>query len=101
MRQAWGMGDGNWYDDDIERVVVTEEQIRDKTEELAALVAADYTHVDSLLLVGVLKGAVMFMADFARALGRASRRGRDGVHGDLLVRATCHILRRGPHPQGS
>ena len=64
------MAEGNWYAADIDRVVVTEEQIRDKTVELAKQVAADHGEVESILLVGVLKGAVMFMADFARALGR-------------------------------
>lgn len=68
------MGEGPWYDADIERVVITEEQIRDKIEELSKRVAADYADVESLLLVGVLKGAFMFMADFARALGRHSRK---------------------------
>lgn len=62
------------YDEDIERVVVTEGQIREKIDELAKQVAADYAGVQSLLLVGVLKGAVMFMADFARALGQLARR---------------------------
>ena len=61
---------GGWYDADIQRVIVSEEQIREKTEELARKVAADYSHVDSVMLVCVLKGAIMFMADFARALGR-------------------------------
>jgi hypoxanthine phosphoribosyltransferase len=69
-----GQGEGNWYEADIERIVVTEEQIRDKIEELAKQVAADYAAVESVLLVGVLKGAFMFMADFVRALGRQSRR---------------------------
>ncbi|HEX6970453.1 MAG TPA: hypoxanthine phosphoribosyltransferase [Micromonosporaceae bacterium] len=65
------MADGAWYDVDIERVIITEEQIREKTAELAKQVAADYASAtDGVLLVGVLKGAVMFMADFARALGR-------------------------------
>jgi len=64
------MAAGSWYADDIAEVVVTEEQIREKTAELAKQVAADYAEVDGLLLVGVLKGAVMFMADFARALDR-------------------------------
>jgi hypoxanthine phosphoribosyltransferase len=67
------MGERTWYNEDIERVVVTEEQIRDKIEELAKQIAADYATTDSVLLVGVLKGAVMFMADFARALGRHAR----------------------------
>ncbi len=64
------MADGTWYDADIDRVIVSEQQIREKTEDLAKQVAADYRAVESVLLVGVLKGAVMFMADFARALGR-------------------------------
>lgn len=62
--------DPAWYDSDVERVVVTEAQIRDKVDELAAKVAADYRTADSILLVCVLKGAIMFLADFARALGR-------------------------------
>jgi len=64
------MAEGNWHAADIDRVVVTEEQIRDKIEEIAKQIAADYATAESVLLVGVLKGAVMFMADFARALGR-------------------------------
>ncbi|WP_163513863.1 hypoxanthine phosphoribosyltransferase [Fodinicola acaciae] len=55
------------YEADIERVVVSEEEIRAKTVELAKQIAADYGETEPLL-VGVLKGAVMFMADFARAL---------------------------------
>mgnify|MGYP003289299271 CR=1 FL=1 len=65
------MADGSWYDADIDHVIISEAQIREKTAELAKQVSADYSHVtDGLLLVCVLKGAVMFMADFARALGR-------------------------------
>jgi hypoxanthine phosphoribosyltransferase len=65
------MADGSWYDADIDRVIISEEQIRDRTGELAKQVAADHAGTkDGLLLVCVLKGAVMFMADFARALGR-------------------------------
>jgi len=65
------MAEGSWYDADIERVIISEEQIREKTVELAKQVSADHTDVGGgLLLVCVLKGAVMFMADFARALGR-------------------------------
>ena len=52
---------------EIERVLITEAQIADKVAELARQVDADYDGRE-VLLVGVLKGAVMFMADFARAL---------------------------------
>jgi hypoxanthine phosphoribosyltransferase len=57
------------YAGDIAKVQVTQAQIRAKIAELAEKVAADYPDVrDDLLLIGVLKGAVMFMTDLARAL---------------------------------
>lgn len=58
------------YEGEIASVLITEQEIRDKTAELANKVAADYADIEDgdLLLVGVLKGAVMFMTDFARAL---------------------------------
>ncbi|AAZ56929.1 hypoxanthine phosphoribosyltransferase [Thermobifida fusca] len=51
----------------LDKILVTEEQIRTRTRELAAEIDADYAGKD-LLLVGVLKGAVMVMADLAREL---------------------------------
>jgi len=57
------------YDEDIESVVVSEEQIQARITELADQVSRDYADRE-VLLVGVLKGAVMFMADFSRALCR-------------------------------
>jgi hypoxanthine phosphoribosyltransferase len=52
---------------DLTEVLLTEEQIRDKIAELARRIEADYT-TERPLLVGVLKGAVMVMADLAREL---------------------------------
>lgn len=52
---------------DLERVLITEEEIHAKLDELAGKIWADYEGKD-LLLVGVLKGAVMVMADLMRAL---------------------------------
>jgi len=52
---------------DLEKVLVTAEQIQARIGELAAEIDADYDGRD-VLLVGVLKGAVMVMADLARAL---------------------------------
>jgi hypoxanthine phosphoribosyltransferase len=54
---------------DVERVIVTQEQLQSKVAELAARVDADYKDRD-LLLVGVLKGAIMAMADLTRAMQR-------------------------------
>ena len=55
--------------DQLTTVLVTEEEIHAKLEELARRVEADYEGRD-LLLVGVLKGAVMVMSDFSRRLTR-------------------------------
>ena len=53
--------------DQITKVLVTEEQINEKVAELAAELDKKYADKD-VLLVGVLKGAVMFMADLSRAM---------------------------------
>lgn len=52
---------------EITKVLVTEEQIKSRVSEMAKQIDTYYTGKD-LLLVGVLKGAVMFMADISRAL---------------------------------
>ena len=54
---------------DLVDVLFTEEQIQQRLGELAARIEADYEGKD-ILLVGVLKGAVMVMADLARHFGR-------------------------------
>ena len=54
---------------DIERVIVTEEEIHNRLAELALQVEKDYEGRE-VLLIGILKGAVMTMADFARSLNR-------------------------------
>ena len=56
---------------DLERVLLTEEQIGSKLAELAARIDADYAGRDPLL-IGVLKGAVIVMADLTRHLHLAA-----------------------------
>jgi hypoxanthine phosphoribosyltransferase len=53
--------------DDLAAVLVDTESIERRVRELATEIDADYTG-RQILLVGVLKGAVMVMADLARAL---------------------------------
>lgn len=57
--------------DDIERVLLTEGQIAKRVDELGAAIAADYADAvargEDVVLVGLLKGSVMFMADLSRA----------------------------------
>lgn len=54
---------------DIERVIVSEVQLKTRLTELAAQITKDYDGRD-LILVGVLKGAVMAMADLSRLMQR-------------------------------
>lgn len=63
---------------DIAKVLISEEQLQAKVAELGAQISRDYEGKD-LLLVSILKGSVVFMADMAvptpllRALSRSSR----------------------------
>jgi hypoxanthine phosphoribosyltransferase len=52
---------------DLKDVLISPERLQARVAELAAQIDADYAGRD-LLLVGVLKGAVMVMADLARAM---------------------------------
>lgn len=50
------------------RVLIAEADIRRRVTELARRIDADYADADELLLVGVLRGAFIFLADLARQL---------------------------------
>ena len=54
-------------DRDIDHILVTEEQLKAKVNELGAQITRDYAGRD-LLLVSILKGSVVFMADLMRAI---------------------------------
>ena len=56
---------------DLAQVLITEEQIAQRLDEMASRIDADYEGRD-LLLVGVLKGAVYVMADLSRRLHRSA-----------------------------
>lgn len=53
--------------DDIEKVVVTEEEIRRKVEEISRRLAEDYKDKD-LTLIGILNGSLVFLSDLIRLL---------------------------------
>ena len=59
--------DDTQLSDDLTRVLFTKEELAERVIELAAEIDRDYAGKD-LLLVGVLNGAVMVMADLSRAL---------------------------------
>jgi hypoxanthine phosphoribosyltransferase len=53
---------------DLERIILTEADIQARVKELARQIEADYRGAERLYLVGILKGAFIFMADLSRAL---------------------------------
>ncbi len=57
-------------EDDVARIMIDETQLRERISELAAEVEADYLDKEDLLLICVLKGGYMFLADLSRRLGR-------------------------------
>ncbi|MFA5448312.1 MAG: hypoxanthine phosphoribosyltransferase [Sphaerochaeta sp.] len=55
--------------DGLVRVLISEEQIQKRVDELAEQINKDYAHLDStLILVGVLKGSFIFLSDLVRRL---------------------------------
>lgn len=53
--------------DDIKTVLISEQELQAKVRELGAQISRDYEGRD-LLLVSILKGSVVFMADLMRAI---------------------------------
>jgi len=48
--------------------LISEQKIRDRVDELAAQISLDYADKGELVLVGVLKGSFIFLADLSRRL---------------------------------
>ena len=72
------------------------EELQRRVAELGAEISRDYEGRD-LVMIGVLKGAVLFIADLMRAADRALR-GR--LHGRLQLRLRDRLLGRRADPQG-
>jgi hypoxanthine phosphoribosyltransferase len=53
---------------ELSRVLIATEQIQNRVQELADQINRDYASVDRLYIVGILKGAFIFMADLTRRL---------------------------------
>lgn len=62
------------YGEDIEAVLVTEEDLQERIQEMADRISEKYRNTEEdLILVCVLKGAVFFLTDFARKLSIPSQ----------------------------
>jgi hypoxanthine phosphoribosyltransferase len=55
---------------DIAQVLIDEKKLQERIRELGKIVKEEYKDEDDLLLICVLKGAFMFLADITRALDR-------------------------------
>ena len=66
--------DAAHVEQDLVNILFTEKQIQERLDEMAQQIAADYEGRD-LLLVGILRGAVMVMADLASSSTRSSTPG--------------------------
>lgn len=53
---------------DIEQVLFTEEQLRSRVQALGAEITRDFQGKDKLLLLSILRGSYIFMADLSRAI---------------------------------
>ena len=53
---------------DLVRVLISPEEIQQRVKELADQISKDYAKVDRLYIVGILKGAFIFLADLTRQL---------------------------------
>ena len=59
----------NWMKDDIEEVLLSEETIHARVQQLGAEISRDYADKGKdVVLICILKGAVVFFADLARAM---------------------------------
>ena len=57
------------YGDDVEAILISEDELQNRIQELADMVSEKYRDTEEdLILVCVLKGAVFFLTDFARKL---------------------------------
>lgn len=56
-----------WTDDHLGEIIVAPEELRQRVDELGSLIRKDYAGRPPLL-VGVLKGACLFLSDLARAI---------------------------------
>lgn len=54
--------------DDAPKVLISEAQIQARVNELAARISVDYDNKDDLVMIGVLKGSFIFLADLSRRL---------------------------------
>lgn len=59
-----------FLEQDIKEILITEEEIKERIRELGREITASYNPRVKLIMAGILRGAVIFMADLARYIKR-------------------------------
>jgi hypoxanthine phosphoribosyltransferase len=78
---------------DVSHVLVSTDQIQRRVSDLARQISRDYEKAESLLLVGILRGAFIFLADLTRQLSvphvvdfmAVSSYGKGTSHGEVRI----------------
>ena len=60
------MSNENILDKDIAEVIISEEELKNRIKEMGEEITHSYSPDDDIIMVGVLRGAILFMADLAR-----------------------------------
>ncbi len=56
------------YEHDLEKILVSTAAIKSRVKELADQISHDYAGIEQIFLIGILKGAFIFLADLCREL---------------------------------
>jgi len=78
---------------DVSRILVSTDQIKQRVGDLASQISRDYEKAEALLLVGILRGAFIFMADLTRRISvphavdfmALSSYGKGASHGEVRI----------------
>ncbi len=60
------MEEENILNRDIAGVIISEEELQERIKELGSQISSDYNKEDDIIMVCILRGAVMFLADLSR-----------------------------------
>jgi len=62
------MGKNTVFSDDIKEIIIDEQELKDRISELGKEITDSYEKDDDIVMLCVLRGAILFMADLAREI---------------------------------
>lgn len=61
----------DYFTEDIKNVIISEEDLKKRIADMGKEITSSYDRKDDIIMVGILRGAVIFMADLARHINLA------------------------------